>query len=83
MLSLHFLPLPDTYKVWVLGREGGTQFLSTPLAGNLFLHQSCDSPPPSSAKARNLILLIVLARHQWLTSVILATQEAEIRRITV
>jgi hypothetical protein len=26
---------------------------------------------------------IVLARHQWLTPIILATQEAEIRRIEV
>jgi hypothetical protein len=30
-----------------------------------------------------LVIKLIEARRQWLTSVILATQEAEIRRITV
>jgi hypothetical protein len=33
--------------------------------------------------AKKFFRMLVSARHQWLTPVILATQEAEIRRITV
>jgi hypothetical protein len=54
----------------------------------LTLTQTDEKRPNPYFLAHEMLLLLVnkneyQARHQWLTPVILATQEAEIRRITV